>query len=111
MVRPAPPGTLLSPDSLPRNPPHFILFPTAVVSSRVSTPCSPPPHLSVNEINCHGFLSQQTPAAYTMISDLFPASTRGTANSIYASGVYLGGALASLSLVLNGESRRSVSLV
>ncbi|CAN0270584.1 unnamed protein product [Pylaiella littoralis] len=43
-----------------------------------------------------------TPAAYTMISDLFPASVRGTANSIYASGVYLGGALASLSLLLNG---------
>ncbi|CAM9915556.1 unnamed protein product [Ectocarpus fasciculatus] len=43
-----------------------------------------------------------TPAAYTMISDLFPASVRGTANSIYSSGVYLGGALASLSLLLNG---------
>ncbi|CAM9252164.1 unnamed protein product [Ascophyllum nodosum] len=43
-----------------------------------------------------------TPAAYTMISDLFPASARGTANAIYSSGVYLGGALASLSLILNG---------
>lgn len=38
-----------------------------------------------------------------MISDLFPASTRGTANAIYSSGVYLGGALASLSLLLNGK--------
>lgn len=45
----------------------------------------------------------QTPAAYTMISDLFPVSIRGTANSIYSSGVYLGGALASLSLLLNGK--------
>ncbi|CAM9703847.1 unnamed protein product, partial [Choristocarpus tenellus] len=44
-----------------------------------------------------------TPAAYTLISDLFPAGARGTANSIYAGGVYLGGALASLSLLLNGN--------
>lgn len=42
-----------------------------------------------------------------MISDLFPASIRGTANSIYSSGVYLGGALASLSLLLNGKSSQS----
>lgn len=54
-------------------------------------------------LSCFFVFLQQTPAAYTMISDLFPASVRGTANSIYSSGVYLGGALASLSLLLNGK--------
>ncbi|CAM9620128.1 unnamed protein product, partial [Chrysoparadoxa australica] len=34
-----------------------------------------------------------TPAAYTLLGEYFPASSRGTANSIYSSGVYLGGAL------------------
>lgn len=53
----------------------------------------------------HHCCENKTPAAYTMISDLFPASARGTANSIYSGGVYLGGALASLSLLLNGEPR------
>lgn len=43
-----------------------------------------------------------------MISDLFPASIRGTANSIYSSGVYLGGGLASLSLLLNGDPREGI---
>ncbi|CAM9358811.1 unnamed protein product, partial [Discosporangium mesarthrocarpum] len=42
-----------------------------------------------------------TPAAYTLISEIFPPGSRGTANSIYSGGVYLGGALASLSLLLN----------
>lgn len=46
-----------------------------------------------------------------MISDLFPASVRGTANSIYSSGVYLGGALASLSLLLNGKSSQSYEVI
>lgn len=35
-----------------------------------------------------------TPAAYSMLSDYFPASLRATALSIYSSGIYLGGGLA-----------------
>ncbi len=35
-----------------------------------------------------------TPAAYSMLSDYFPASMRATALSLYSSGIYLGGGLA-----------------
>ena len=35
-----------------------------------------------------------TPAAYSMLSDYFPASMRATAISLYSSGIYLGGGLA-----------------
>ncbi|HKJ24977.1 MAG TPA: MFS transporter, partial [Myxococcota bacterium] len=35
-----------------------------------------------------------TPAAYSMLSDYFPASLRATALSVYSSGIYLGGGLA-----------------
>jgi len=35
-----------------------------------------------------------TPAAFSMLSDYFPASLRATALSIYSSGIYLGGGLA-----------------
>jgi len=35
-----------------------------------------------------------TPAAYSMLSDYFPASLRATALSIYSSGIYIGGGLA-----------------
>lgn len=62
-----------------------------------------PPSRRLSTLIHENRILPKTPAAYTMISDLFPASVRGTANSIYSSGVYLGGALASLSLLLNGE--------
>lgn len=42
-----------------------------------------------------------SPAAYTLIADLFPKSMVGTVNGIFSSGVYLGGALASLSIILD----------
>ena len=42
-----------------------------------------------------------TPAAVTLIADLFPPSRRATATSVYSSGIYLGGALASLSVVMS----------
>jgi len=42
-----------------------------------------------------------TPAAYTLIRDLFPKSNAGLASSIYGSGVYFGGALASLTILLD----------
>jgi MFS family permease len=42
------------------------------------------------------------PAAYTLLSDLFPARMIGTVNGIFSGGVYLGGALASLSILLDG---------
>lgn len=41
-----------------------------------------------------------TPAAYGLLADLFPANLRSTANSLFASGIYLGGGLSSLSSLL-----------
>lgn len=40
------------------------------------------------------------PAAHTLISTTFPPHRRATANAIYTSGIYLGAALASVSVVL-----------
>ena len=42
-----------------------------------------------------------TPAAYTWIADNFKEERQGFANSVYSSAVYLGGGLASLSLLLD----------
>jgi MFS family permease len=44
-----------------------------------------------------------TPAAYSMLSDSFPASLRATAISLYSSGIYLGGGL---SLFVGGRVLR-----
>lgn len=41
------------------------------------------------------------PAAYTLISDIFPPSLTGTANGIFSGGIFLGGGLASLSILLD----------
>ncbi|KAK3255661.1 hypothetical protein CYMTET_35168, partial [Cymbomonas tetramitiformis] len=41
------------------------------------------------------------PAAYSLIADLAPPSMIATSNSIYASGIYIGGALASLGVPLD----------
>jgi MFS family permease len=38
------------------------------------------------------------PAAYSLIRDYFPPTRRGTANSIYSSGIYIGNALSSASI-------------
>lgn len=43
------------------------------------------------------------PAAYTILSDIFPQKMIGTVNGIFSGGVYLGGALASLSILLDNE--------
>ena len=43
------------------------------------------------------------PAAYTLLSDLFPQRMIGTVNGIFSGGVYLGGALASLSIILDDK--------
>ena len=43
------------------------------------------------------------PAAYTLLADLFPKRILGTVNGIYSSGVYLGGALASLSILIDNR--------
>ena len=40
------------------------------------------------------------PAAYSLIRDYFPPTRRGTANSIYSSGIYIGNALSSASISL-----------
>lgn len=42
-----------------------------------------------------------SPAAYVTIGQVFPPERRATANAIYACGIYLGAALASLSVVLS----------
>jgi len=54
-----------------------------------------------------------TPAAYTLIRDLFPEKQAGLASSAYGSGVYIGGALSSLTLLLDQELgwRKAVNLV
>ena len=53
-----------------------------------------------------------TPAAFGLIADVVPAANIATANSVYSSGVYLGGALASLSILLdNALGWRSTSLL
>jgi MFS family permease len=41
------------------------------------------------------------PAAYTLISDLFPPQLVATMNGIFSGGIFVGGALASLSIYLN----------
>lgn len=43
------------------------------------------------------------PAAYTLIAEIFPSKMIGSINGIFSSGIYLGGALASLSIILDGE--------
>jgi sugar phosphate permease len=42
------------------------------------------------------------PAAYTLISEIFPKRMVGTINGVFSSGIYLGGGLASLSIILDG---------
>jgi hypothetical protein len=42
------------------------------------------------------------PAAYTLIAEIFPKKMIGSINGIFSSGIYLGGALASLSILLDG---------
>jgi MFS family permease len=44
-----------------------------------------------------------TPSAYTLIRDTFPSDRTASASSLYGAGVYLGGALASLSILLDNQ--------
>ncbi len=44
------------------------------------------------------------PASYTILSRLYPEEKRATVNGIYASGVYFGGGLAALSIVLDAAT-------
>ena len=41
------------------------------------------------------------PAAYTLLAEIFPKKVIGSINGIFSSGVYLGGGLASLSIILD----------
>lgn len=43
------------------------------------------------------------PAAFTLIADSFPPEKVGTVNGIFSSGIFLGGALASLSIFLDNQ--------
>jgi MFS family permease len=43
------------------------------------------------------------PAAYTILSDIFPSNMLASANSVLSSGVYVGGGLASLSILLDTD--------
>ena len=45
-------------------------------------------------------MSVCNPAAYSLIRDYFPPEYRSTANSIYSSGIYVGQAVSSLSIIL-----------
>lgn len=40
------------------------------------------------------------PTAYSMIGDYFPPNRRATANSIFTSGIYVGNAVSSLSIII-----------
>ncbi|KAJ1633679.1 major facilitator superfamily domain-containing protein, partial [Pavlovales sp. CCMP2436] len=42
-----------------------------------------------------------TPAAFTLLADATPQARRGTVNSAYSTGVYIGGGLAALSILLD----------
>lgn len=46
------------------------------------------------------FESVCNPAAYSLIRDYFPPSHRARANAVYSSGIYVGSAISSLSIVL-----------
>lgn len=46
-------------------------------------------------------MAATAPAAYSLIADLTPKKSIATANSIYSAGIYVGGALASLAVVLD----------
>jgi len=46
------------------------------------------------------FAAFSTPATYSLIASYFPPETRATANGIYAFGVYVGGGLSSLSIIM-----------
>lgn len=46
------------------------------------------------------FAAFSNPAAYSLIADYFPPLSRGRANGLYAFGVYVGGGLSSLSIVI-----------
>lgn len=46
------------------------------------------------------FESANNPLAYSLIRDLFPPDNRSTAQSVYMSSIYFGGALSSLSILL-----------
>jgi MFS family permease len=48
-----------------------------------------------------GSESFYNPAAYTLLSDLFPKDMVGRINGIFSGGVYLGGGLASLSILID----------
>eukprot|EP01038_Epipyxis_sp_PR26KG_P008728 gene8728-11793_t len=43
------------------------------------------------------------PAAFTLVADLFPKNMVGSVNGVLSSGIYLGGGLASLSIILDGQ--------
>lgn len=47
-----------------------------------------------------GFESACNPASYSIIADYFPVAYRSTANAIETSGSYVGGGLASLSIII-----------
>ena len=44
-----------------------------------------------------------TPLAYTLLRDSIPAAQSSLANSIYGSGIYVGGALSSLSILIDNQ--------
>jgi MFS family permease len=46
------------------------------------------------------FQAACNPPAYSIMADYFHPSYRGTANSIYSLGIYLGGALSSFTIVI-----------
>jgi len=49
------------------------------------------------------FQSAQTPCSLTLLSDYFPRNKRSTVNSILNSGVYIGSALSSISIITIGQ--------
>lgn len=49
------------------------------------------------------FQSAQTPTSLTLLSDYFPRNKRSTVNSILNSGVYIGSALSSISIITIGQ--------
>ena len=58
-------------------------------------------HMRINKSSSQALTSQSPLAAYTLLADIFPKNMLGVVNGIFGSGIYLGGSLASLSILLD----------
>jgi MFS family permease len=58
--------------------------------------------ISLNRMLLGVFEAFAPPAAYSLISDYFPPEKRTTANAIFGLGIFFGGSLASITIIMIG---------